>query len=92
MIVRVMGEGQFRVSEDLIDKLNAIDNAVVKHVDAGDEAGYRAELARLIGAIKSSGEPLDPVEIIQSDIIVPPADMSMEEAKQVFHGKGLIED
>lgn len=92
MIVRVMEEGQFRISEDLVDTLNAIDNAVVRHVNSGDEAGYRAELARLISTIKTNGEPLDPVEILQSDIIVPPADMTMEEAKQVFHGQGLIED
>ncbi|OYV08612.1 MAG: hypothetical protein CG443_178 [Methanosaeta sp. ASP1-1] len=33
---------------------------------------------------------IDPAEIFPSDIIVPPADMTLEEAKKVFSGDGLI--
>ncbi len=40
--------------------------------------------------IQEKGEAMDPAEIVPSDIIVPPADMTLDEAKQVFSGEGLI--
>ncbi len=92
MIVRIMGQGQYRVDSSLADKLNDIDNRIVSHVTKGDQNGFRKDLAKLISAVKDEGEPLDPVDIIQSDIIVPPEDLTFEEAKKIFSGHGLIED
>jgi hypothetical protein len=49
-------------------------------------------LDKLISAVKYLGEPLDPVDIVQSDLIFPPEDLSFEEAKRVFSGDGIIKD
>jgi hypothetical protein len=92
MIVRILGEGQFEVEGSLVDRLNAIDNKIVEHVNKGDRKEFKNDLARLISAIKEKGEPIDPVDIVPSDIIVPPEDLTLEEARKVFRGEGLIED
>jgi hypothetical protein len=92
MIIRILGEGQFRLDDKLLGELNRIDNNIVDHVQKGDEKGFRKDLDRLISTIKERGEPVDPVDIVTSGIIVPPEDMSFEEARQVFCGSGLIED
>ncbi len=92
MIIRIMGEGQFKVSSALLDELNYIDNRIVDSVAKDDETGFKRELASLVSAIKVKGEPLDPTEIVESDIIVPPGDLTLDEAKRVFSGSGLIED
>lgn len=92
MIIRIMGEGQYRVSSSLLDELNVIDNQIVDYVAKGDVDVYKDELARLVGVIKEKGTPLDPEEIVESDLIVPPVDLTLEEAKDVFSGVGLIED
>lgn len=92
MIIRILGEGQFRLDDKLLGELNRIDNNIVDHVQKGDEKGFRKDLDRLISTIKEQGEPVDPVDIVPSGIIVPPEDMSFEEARQVFCGPGLIED
>jgi PspA-Associated protein len=92
MIVRILGQGQYKIDDFLIDKLNAIDNHIVDHVTKGDRDGFRKDLARLISIVKEQGEPLDPVDIIQSDIIVPPMDLTFEEAEKIFSGYGLIKD
>jgi hypothetical protein len=92
MIIRILSEGQFRLDDKLLGELNRIDNRIVDHVQKGDEKGFRKDLARLISTIKEQGEPVDPVDIFPSAIIVPPEDMSFEEARQVFCGPGLIED
>jgi hypothetical protein len=91
MIIRIMGEGQFLVSSSLLDDLNVIDNRIVDRVSMEDEAGFKEELKKLISTIKEKSEPLDPEEIVESDIIVPPEDLTLEEAERVFRGSGLIE-
>lgn len=86
MIIRILGEGQFRLDDDLLDHLNKIDNRIVDHMNRGNQTEFMKDLDKLISAVKELGEPLDPVEIVQSDLIIPPEDLSFEEAKRVFSG------
>ncbi len=90
MIIRILGQGQFKLDGKHLDKLNKIDNEIVEHVSKGNKAEFHKDLAKLLTIIKEEGEPLDPVEIVASDIIIPPGDMSMSEAQKTFCGEGLI--
>ena len=90
MIIRILGEGQFRLDDNLVNKVNKIDNQIVDHVQKGNKAEFLRDLASLISTVKELGEPLDPIEIIPSDIIIPPGDLSLEEARKVFCDEGLI--
>jgi predicted transcriptional regulator len=92
LIIRIMGEGQYRAPEALCDELNQIDNRIVVLVEEGKVEEFRSELARLISKIKEKGEPIEAEELLKSDIIVPPEDLSLEEAKDVFKGAGIFED
>lgn len=92
MIIRIMGEGQYRAPQALCDELNQIDNRIVDMVEEGKAEEFRSELARLISQIKERGEPIEAEEILESDIIVPPEDLSLEEARNVFKGSGIFED
>lgn len=92
MIIRIMGEGQYRAPEALCDKLNQIDNRIVDLVEEGKVEEFRSELAKLIFEIKEKGEPIESEELLESDIIVPPEDLSLEEAKDVFKGSGIFKD
>jgi hypothetical protein len=40
--------------------------------------------------VRSSGEPLPADDLSSSDVILPPADISFEEAARDFTGEGLI--
>jgi hypothetical protein len=84
MIIRILGEGQFRLDDKLLDHLNKIDNRIVDHMNKGDKILFQKDLDKLISIVKDLGEPLDPVDIVQSDLIFPPEDLSFEEAKRVF--------
>jgi hypothetical protein len=87
-----MGEGQYRAPEALCDELNQIDIRIVDLVEEGKAEEFRSELARLIFEIKEKGEPIEAEELLESDIIVPPEDLSFEEAKDVFKGSGIFKD
>ncbi|HEV2058480.1 MAG TPA: hypothetical protein VGR11_03920 [Solirubrobacteraceae bacterium] len=92
MIVRIMGEGQYRLSRDVLERVNELDNAVVAAVDADDEDAFHESFEEMLDVIRSEGEHLGDEEIETSDIIVPPADMSFSEAAAEFTGEGLIPD
>ena len=92
MIIRLMGEGQFRVRDEELDRLNEIDNAAAAALEVGDEAGFRERLESLHEAVRELGRPLELDDLSGSDLVVPPADLSLEEARQLFSGDGLIPD
>jgi hypothetical protein len=92
MIVRVSGEGQFQVPDEDGERLNELDNRVVAAVEQGDETGFRELWSQMIELVASDGNSLDEDELVESDVILPPRDISFEEAKREFTGEGLIPD
>ncbi|HWQ19050.1 MAG TPA: hypothetical protein VN455_04675 [Methanotrichaceae archaeon] len=90
MIVRIMGDKQYKMDSCFLDDMNAIDNQIVNHVGKGDAEAYARDLSRLISLVKAHGEPLDAEHITISDVLVPPEDLSIEEARRVFSGEGII--
>ncbi len=92
MIVRIMGEGQYKLSEDCLERVNVLDNAGVAAVEANDEAAFHAAFEELLEIIRKEGEHLGDEELETSDVIVPPADTSFAEAAAEFSGEGLIPD
>lgn len=93
-IVRVTGQGQFTVDSSTLKRLNEIDNSIVQLVadGRGDEKDFRKKLAELAEIVSKNGRPLDPKEIVESDVILPGTDVSIEEARQIFRGEGIIPD
>jgi monomeric isocitrate dehydrogenase len=91
-IVRIMGQGQFMVANKILKTLNDIDNSIVQLVsnDRSDDTEFRKRLIELTEIVETNGKQLDPKEIIQSDIILPSPDLSIEEAKRLFKGDGVV--
>ena len=91
-IVRIMGQGQFTVDSKTLKKLNELDNSIVELVsqERSDDSEFRRKLAELSEMVVKNSKPLDPKAIIQSDIILPSTDLSIDEAKRLFRGEGVI--
>ena len=92
MIVRIMGEGQYRLDDDCVARVNELDNAIVRAVDDDDEDAFHVAFEEMLELIRSEGSPVADDDIENSDVIVPPADTSMVEAAEDFTGDGLIPD
>jgi len=92
VIVRIAGEGQFRLPDEDAERLNDLDNRAVSAVDAGDETGFRELWTQMLDMVKSDGHDLEGDELAESDVILPPRDISFSEAKAEFTGEGLIPD
>jgi hypothetical protein len=92
VIVRILSEGQYRLDDGVVERLNALDNDCVAAVSDGDEARFRESFDALLHFVRSEGAPLGDDELTESEVIVPPPDISLEEASEEFTGDGLIPD
>ena len=90
MIVRIATEGQYRLDDEHAQRLNELDNAVVDAVEAGNETTFRQLFDEMLEVVRSNGTPLDGDDLDVSDVIIPPSDLTMEEAAEEFSGEGLI--
>jgi PspAA-like protein len=92
VIVRIATESQYVVPDDSAEELNDLDNQVVAAIEAGDEDRFHEAFEQLIDLVRRAGQPLDDDEIAESDVIIPPPDISFVEAAEEFTGEGLIPD
>jgi len=90
--VRILNGGQYTLDGTLFDRLNEIDNQIVKAVEKNDEKKMKTLLKEMLSLVKNNGKPLDAKEIVVSDIILPPEDLTLEDAVNIFAGSGLIPD
>ena len=90
MIVRILGEGQYDVADDVLDRLNQLDDEVERTLEAGDEAAFRAALGALLDGVRTVGTPHPPDSLDESDLILPPADAGPDEVRALIDGDGLI--
>jgi hypothetical protein len=93
VIVRLLGgDGQFRVEDGVVEALNELDAQGSQAVEAGDEESLRRVLGLMAQTVRERGEPLADDDLSTSDLIIPPDDLSLEEARELFCGEGLIPD
>ena len=92
MIVRIATEDQYRLPDEDAQRLNDLDNAAVEAVEAGDEPRFHELYDQMIALVRSDGHLLEEDDLEGSDVILPPPDLSFEEAKVEFTGEGLIPD
>ena len=90
MIVRIATEGQFDLDDGQAQRLNELDNAVVAAVDAGNEDNFRQLFAEMVELVRSKGQPLPDEELVESEVILPPPDLSFAEAGEQFSGDGIL--
>ncbi len=92
MIVRISGEDQYRLADDLHDQLDRLAGTAHDAVDAGDEDAFVRSLTELLDFVRSNGTLVPDEEIETSDVILPPSDTTLAEAGVEFTGEGLIPD
>ncbi|MHC5261619.1 PspA-associated protein PspAA [Streptomyces sp. UC4497] len=90
MIVRIMGEGQVKLADDHFTELNKLDDELLAEMESGDEAGFRRTLAALLDAVRRLGTPLPDDALEPSELILPAADATLTEVRDMLSDDGLI--
>jgi hypothetical protein len=90
MVVRISGEGQYRLDDAQCERLNELERAVIDIVEGGELDGFHDSYDAMLDFVRSNGQPLADDDLEGSDVILPPSDISFEEAGRDFTGEGLI--
>ena len=90
MIVRILGEGQFRVDDSATAELNRLDTELEAAVEHGDKAAFTAALTSLLAQVRAQGSPLPPDILEPSELILPAQDSSMDDVRKLLTDEGLI--
>jgi hypothetical protein len=90
VIVRIATEGQYELSGSDEQVLQELDNQAVAACEASDEQQFRDTFTRLLEFVRTNGQPMGEDRLVPSDLILPPPDTSLEEARAEFTGDGLI--
>jgi hypothetical protein len=92
MIVRISGEDQYELPDSEAGHLNELEKGAAALVEAGHEDGFAEAYEALLDFVRAHGKRVGDDEIATSDVILPPSDLTFEEAGREFTGEGLIPD
>lgn len=90
MIVRILGEGQWELDPSHVDSLNTLDDEVEAAVQAGDRETFSRSLGALLEAVRTTGTRLPDDSLVDSELILPPSDATLEEVRDLLADDGLI--
>ena len=90
MIVRILGEGQLEVADDQLDRSTSSTAPSRPRSRPATRRPSSASLAALLDGVRRSGTPLAEDSLDDSDLILPPADATIDEVRELLEGDGLI--
>lgn len=91
LIVRLSGQGQYELGSDTVDvlaELNALDNEIVSLL-IRTENELQALLEQMTACVETHGITVQDT-LVTSDLVLPPGDLTLAEATELFRGEGLI--
>ena len=59
-------------------------------VESGDREAFDRTLKRMLDLVRENGTPLAVDELVESDLVLPEPDITLEEAGELFVGEGLV--
>ena len=90
MIIRILTEGQYNLPGAFLDELNDMDNNLVDVVAEEDRAKFEVSLKEMLDLVRENGSPVPLDELVESDLVLPEPDITLEEAEELFVGEGLL--
>ena len=90
MIIRIMTEGQYNLPGAFIDDLNELDNKLVELVEREDREQFEIALKEMLDLVRQKGTEVPVDELVESDLVLPDPDITLEEAEDLFVGEGLV--
>ena len=92
MIVRILNEGQWKLSDEAVSGLSDLDDQVEAAVSADSQEQLAEALHSLLEQVRSTGMAIPDDELLDSDLILPSADATLEEVQELLSGsdEGLV--
>jgi hypothetical protein len=89
MIVRILGEGQYRIDDAHHDQLAPLDAELGDAVEKDDNKRFQEALAGALALVRA-GTPVPPDTLEPSDLILPHEGASLDEVRKLLAEEGVI--
>ncbi len=73
-----------------MDELNEIDNRLVEVIEQEDRPQFEVLLKQMLDLVREKGTPVPVDELVESDLVLPEPDITLEEAEELFTGEGIL--
>ena len=90
MIVRILGEGQYRLPDADVPDVDALDDRLTAAIERGDQAKFESEFAELVTYVRAHGEQVMADHLAASHLVLPPADAGFDEVRMMLRDDGLV--
>jgi hypothetical protein len=90
VILRILGEGQLKMSDEALLELNELDDVLIAAVETGDEGQFQTALSDLVKKVRQVGTPVEDDYLGPSELIIPGADATLDEVRDLLSDEGLI--
>ncbi|MGI6544632.1 MAG: PspA-associated protein PspAA [Limnochordia bacterium] len=84
MIIRIATEGQYELRGAALAELDDLDDAILAAIEQNQADQFQDALAKVVELIRTKGTRLPDASLQESDLILPPPDVSLNEARDMF--------
>ena len=91
MIVRILGEGQYRIHDEIAAQLEELDARLDAAVEAKDDTAFKAALGASVELVRSDGTPVPADSMETAEIILPSEDADVAEVLQLLAEGKLVD-
>lgn len=89
MLIRILGEGQFVVPDSELDEINRLDRDLEVALRSPDD-NFQQALDALLDKVRSVGVRPPDDEFAESEVILPFADASEDDIRDMLGDEGLV--
>ena len=89
MLIRILGEGQFEVPDSALEEINHLDSAL-EHALRTPDDDVQPALDALLAKVREVGVRPTQHEFLESHVILPFADASEDDIRDMLDDEGLI--
>jgi hypothetical protein len=90
VIVRILGEGQYDVPDSALADLEALDTSLEQACAGGENDAFSTALAALLARVRELGTPVAEDYLGPSELVLPAAEASLNEVRELLTDEGLI--
>jgi hypothetical protein len=84
VIVRILGEGQYQVSQETAARLEELDTELEAAIEANDDAAFKAALGASVDVVRAGGTPVPADSLHTAEIILPSSDADVAEVLKLL--------
>ncbi|MHB1421385.1 MAG: PspA-associated protein PspAA [Bacillota bacterium] len=84
MIVRISTEGQYEMEGQALAELDRLDDNLLDAIELGDHQQFLSCFHDVLALIRGRGSKLPDTELVESDLILPQPETTLEEARELF--------